>query len=313
MNLRIRALALLLWGSAHCAGGPVPAPDGAATDALAFDAAGDGPAVEDVARATYRFDVQRVGTEATLDVVTWNLRMFPSTAESPAMVAQLLRELDVDLVALQEVLSPAAFDELLERLPGYAGVLSEPGASPLRRAFVYRTSVLSVTHGELLLSDVWRRAPFLVTFEYRHGGASFSFDAVCVHATAFGDAASIAQRTRELSSLETALTERIATGRHPTMLVLGDWNQGFFGREAATVWGPFLGAADRYTIETRPLALSGEQSHLGGGFLDHLVASNVLHRAVGDAGPVVIHLKRNVERYDERVSDHLPVTLRLTP
>ena len=66
-----------------------------------------------------RFAAHAVGTDTTLELVTWNLRNFASDAGSDevALVAEAIAGLGADVVALQEIAQGVRFDQLLERLP----------------------------------------------------------------------------------------------------------------------------------------------------------------------------------------------------
>lgn len=263
----------------------------------------------------------RVGSPATLDVATWNLFQFPASPDAPRLVAAAVRELDLDLVALQEVASQAAFDELLRRLPGYTGLLSRPvpaDAPPpiLVRGFLVRDAVLRVRAQEVLLPlgvEPAAMAAFAVRLSYTAVTPAFEFEAVCVHMKAGQTASDVDLRTRQFARLDELLRMRAAAGGPDHVIVLGDFNQPFFGRDGAAVWAPFAGAADTYTVETRAAALSGQNSHRSGGFLDHVVTTAALDDEVGAREPLVVHAETSVPDYWTRVSDHLPVTLVLAP
>ena len=65
-----------------------------------------------------RFAAHAVGTDTTLELVTWNLRNFASDAGSDevALVAEAIAGLGADVVALQEVESTVVLDDLSVRI-----------------------------------------------------------------------------------------------------------------------------------------------------------------------------------------------------
>ena len=65
------------------------------------------------------FEAFRVGGDATLEIVTWNLHNFAEDAGAAevALVAQAIEALGADVVALQEIAQAARFDALLDSLP----------------------------------------------------------------------------------------------------------------------------------------------------------------------------------------------------
>src|SRR5690606_42157527 len=68
--------------------------------------------------------VAPVGSGATVDIATWNIENFPADESTPSLVADLVASLDLDLIAVQEITSVVAFNELVARLPDHGGLLS---------------------------------------------------------------------------------------------------------------------------------------------------------------------------------------------
>ncbi|MEM6326419.1 MAG: endonuclease/exonuclease/phosphatase family protein, partial [Bacteroidota bacterium] len=90
------------------------------------------------------------GTEATFDVATWNIENFGTgsggTAQREA-AAEIIRQADVDLWALQEIVDANDFTALLQELnaDGYVGVLGpSPSAGNQRLAYIYKEDVVTV-------------------------------------------------------------------------------------------------------------------------------------------------------------------------
>ena len=93
--------------------------------------------------------IRAVGTDATLDVATWNIEWFgsptngPSDARQLANVRAVIDQADIDLWGVQEISDPDDFNALLDGLgDGYTGVLATESGTQ-RIGFLYKTEVFS--------------------------------------------------------------------------------------------------------------------------------------------------------------------------
>ena len=92
------------------------------------------------------------GTEATLDVATWNIEWFGDDGENRgpsndagqiANVKAVIEQAEIDLWGVQEIADPEDFEALLDALgDGYDGVLATQSGT-LRIGFIYKTDVFS--------------------------------------------------------------------------------------------------------------------------------------------------------------------------
>ena len=100
------------------------------------------------------------GTEATLDVATWNIEWFgdesdnrgPSDdARQLANVQAVIEQADIDLWGVQEIADAQNFEALLDALgDGYDGMLATQSGTQ-RIGFIYKTDVFSnITFQHLL-------------------------------------------------------------------------------------------------------------------------------------------------------------------
>jgi hypothetical protein len=63
--------------------------------------------------------VDPIGSDDAIDIAAWNIENFPANGNTPALVADLITSLDLDLVAVEEIADVDAFDELVELLPDH--------------------------------------------------------------------------------------------------------------------------------------------------------------------------------------------------
>ncbi|RMH37098.1 MAG: hypothetical protein D6689_21425 [Deltaproteobacteria bacterium] len=258
--------------------------------------------------------VPAVGTASAIDVATWNVENFPKTPQTPRLVADLIASLDLDVVALQEIASVDAFDELVARLRGYDGVLSPhtySDGSYQKIGIVYRRDVVSVDDVRLLLSDhgyELPRPPLAV--EVSIAGSSLDFRAVAVHLKAGFDADDRSRRAAAVALIEA----EVAMDPDPEVVVVGDFNEVVTSDAGRAVFAPFFDAADHYVVLTDGLAQSGAETFLpSGAMIDHAVATADLAASVAADTIDVPPLADELVGYRDAVSDHLPVVIAVTP
>ena len=62
------------------------------------------------------------GTDSTLDIMTWNIEFFPKAGQNTMdSVSKIIRALDMDVIAVQEIEDTNAFRTMMLSIPGYAG------------------------------------------------------------------------------------------------------------------------------------------------------------------------------------------------
>ena len=73
-----------------------------------------------------QFDVSSVGEDNLLDIMTWNMERFPLKGDTTMKaVAELIQDLNVDIIGVQEVIKIGAFSEMMSWLPNYDFVISK--------------------------------------------------------------------------------------------------------------------------------------------------------------------------------------------
>lgn len=275
------------------------------------------------------------GTAATLDFATWNVLNFGATNQGPsddplqfARVRDVIRGTDADIWGMQEVIDGTAFDNLVDSLPGYAGLLADDsnvvgGTDAYHRAeikvgLIYKTSVLQPTGARIILADLdyefAGRPPMEVTARLTFGGASHDVVIVILHAKAASDSTSWMRRGAAAAGLKAYLDEN-----WPTTLVLvpGDWNDDVdesitTGRD--TPYRAFVNAADDWAFPTAELSEAGVTSILGyDDIVDHILASNEAMAWYEEDSALVYRVDELIGNYRQSVSDHLPVLVRFRP
>jgi endonuclease/exonuclease/phosphatase family metal-dependent hydrolase len=257
--------------------------------------------------------VPAVGSANTLEIAAWNIENFPGTTTTPAIVADVIASLDLDIVVVEEIASEVAFAELLDRLPEHEGVLSEHRYTPTdyqKIGVIYRSSLVQLSPPRLLfVTDTFAfpRPPFAVTATV--DGADFEL--IGVHLKAGGEASDVERRRDAMEQLDAHLRAQIDGGGESEVVVAGDYNEDVTSTEGRGVFAPLLTATDRYAVRTEPLAQAGGITFLGfgGTFIDHVTTTAALDAKWPGAQVVIPRLDQSIPRYRDHVSDHLPVVL----
>jgi endonuclease/exonuclease/phosphatase family metal-dependent hydrolase len=281
--------------------------DGDSGDGGDSDDGGDGPGI-----------VDPIGTDDAIDIAAWNIENFPADANTPALVAELVTSLAIDLVAVEEIANLEAWDELVERLPNHEGVLSFHEYSPgffQKVGYLYRADLMEVEPDALLFEDdsfQFPRPPLQVTVTVPGAdGGAVEFVAIVLHLKAGINEADRDRRRAAMITLE-AHIRGLVDGGADEVIVLGDYNEVLTSSVGREVFAPFLEAPDRYRVQTDALAQSGAFSFVpSGAMLDHIITTTGLDDEVGGSRAVIPRLDLEIAGYVDRVSDHLPVAIGL--
>lgn len=287
----------------------------------------DADVLADVARPTDAADapapfpppardvVPAVGSTSTLDIATWNVRFFPTTAETPSRVADVVTSMDLDVLVLEEVNDAAAFAELDARLMEHEGWLAPARTGQSLYIGIFHRSAttrLESVREELLDDPAFApgaRPVLHARITYLPSATAPTLDVFGVHLAAI-DALG---RAAQMRVLEAWLRAETDAGRLGTYCVVGDWNEEPTGREGRANWAIYTAAPDRYVLETQWLVDNLIPTHVGGAIIDHILTSASMHAWVGAAHPTVTHPDARWPDYDAIVSDHYPVSLSLAP
>jgi endonuclease/exonuclease/phosphatase family metal-dependent hydrolase len=274
---------------------------------------GDGDGGPDAYPAPHDNVVPAVGSAATLDIACWNIENFPATPETPALVADLITSLDLDLIVVEEIANVAAFDELVARLPEHEAILSShqySSTSYQKVGLIYRSSIATVGPSELLFgSDTWGFPRPLLKVPVTVG--TFTFDVIGLHLKAGGAPEDAERRTVAARTMDSYLRAQIAGGGEDEVIVLGDYNEQINTGGGQTVLAPLL-AADQYSFRDAAAVAAGEYSFVPSGrVIDHILTTAGLDAEAAGAIAIIPHLDQQYPRYESLVSDHLPVVLSL--
>jgi endonuclease/exonuclease/phosphatase family metal-dependent hydrolase len=240
--------------------------------------------------------------------MTWNLRQFPLTAATEDAVVQVLREMEPDLVGLQEIEDLDAFERLLERMPEYEGALAEPGPYT-RVAALWRPDAVSVGRIEDRFVDDWYAfpRPMLTLDAIPHGAVeaqAVTFGVV--HLKASGGDRNEDRRRSAVGKLRDWIDTRRAE-QQPNVIVVGDFNDELLDPSRDNVYGELTDPNAHAKFLTEPLEREGALTYVPWErMLDHVLVTDELY--LDHESTEVLALDETWrDDYVDVVSDHRPV------
>jgi endonuclease/exonuclease/phosphatase family metal-dependent hydrolase len=267
----------------------------------------------------------------TLDVVSWNVEWFGSPDEGPTdekaqqgHVRDVLKQLNVDLVGLVEVVDADAFSRLLATLPAYDGLLvTDPrvvgGAQSYwvkeqkvallyKKRFTVTSARVVVTHAS---SDFAGRPPMEVKLSFTENGAPRTLVVVVAHFKAMANYDGWSRRTRASAAYKAWLD---ATYPSRWVLTIGDLNDDIdvsTYQQRRSPFSNFTSNPRAYGFTTEALTQAGlSTTATFRSTIDHHLATNELFERFVPGSAQVVRPDVLIADYATNTSDHFPVLTR---
>lgn len=261
------------------------------------------------------------GDDTTVDIVTWNIQTFPRQGtDTVEYLAEAIRRIEPDLLALQEIESAARFADLLELLPDYDGHRANSASYDIDLAWIWRTAEVQVdTIYEIYRHDSYAFPRRPLVMECETGGRSLLLIGnhfKCCGDGWIGEGWDEELRRRTASDSLHAWVEVNAPERD--VVILGDLNDKIDDVTSRNVFQTFLDDADHWRFADAPLvADQASWSWKLTSHIDHILVTDELFDDVDAPGASVLtirvdqHLDNGMGEYQSMLSDHMPVGLRL--
>jgi len=252
------------------------------------------------------------GEDNTLDIVTWNIENFPKNNLTNMYVRQIIDSLDVDIIALQEIVDIQNFNNILDSLGNdWVGFRSgEINSDYQELSYIVNTQNIEiVSNPYTILNDnsyyFAYREPYVLEISYQNN----NFILINIHYKCCNGSE---DRRLQASLL---LYSYINTFFNDSkVIVLGDFNDLLI--DDNNVFSPFLSDMNNFYFTDFSIANSSNEfwsfpswpSHL-----DHILITNELFNYVVDTQTVLVDWSLNggLSAYDAYVSDHRPVMLKI--
>lgn len=267
-----------------------------------------------------------VGTDTTLDLATWNLEFFPLSlpgdydcphpidGSREQAVANLINLLRLDIIAVEEISDAAGFQELLDLIPGYGGILSPEvrGCNYQRPGLIYRKDQVTIHGSQLLFTEdsyAFPRSPLQVDLTISARGHAYDLHIIVVHLKASSDSRSQDRRRAATEQLRTYLDQQAVLDPEANYMIAGDWNDVLNEPVSVSSFPAFLGSPSDYKFLDMSMAGNPDYASLGNSLIDHLMVNQAACADFADARVATLRLDNVVSGY-RNISDHRPVMVR---
>jgi endonuclease/exonuclease/phosphatase family metal-dependent hydrolase len=268
------------------------------------------------------FSNLKFGTDSTFEVMTWNLEWFPKNGDITVnYVKEIIEALDIDVLAIQEVVDNAAFDQMLDSLDGWEGYSVVSNYQDL--AYIYNSNVVNVSATYEIFTTLNRqfpRAPLVMELTFMDQ----EYTVINNHLKCCGDGILDPEnewdeetRRRDACNL---LDQYITVNLNAERVILtGDFNDNLADEPANNVFNVFLSDSTGYRATDLEIAYG---SSLGWSYpnwpshLDHLFITNELFEDFDGAGGEIKVIKIEDDmtggwfEYENNISDHRPVAIK---
>jgi endonuclease/exonuclease/phosphatase family metal-dependent hydrolase len=270
----------------------------------------------------------KVGTDSTLEVVTWNLENFAKVGVTTVdHVVEIIEGLDADVIALQEIESSSYFQRLVSNLEGWSGYRAGGSSGWMELAYLYRDegSFQVTTIYEILTNESrpFPRRPLVL--ECALNGETYAIINNHLKCCGDGDLDPDDDGDEETRRRDACVLLADYARDHlaeVNVIMVGDWNDELSDSEANNVFQVFLDDTQNWKFVDLPIAQNnntiwsfpGWPSHL-----DHILINAALFpdfdapEAMVEVIPLHTRFEGGLQALDAEVSDHLPVAVRLMP
>ena len=261
------------------------------------------------------------GTDDALDIMTWNIEWFPKNGQVTIdYVEQIIDALDIDVLAIQEVDDISSFNEVIDGLENYEGYLESSWFAGL--AYIYNTQTVEINdiYEIYTSSPYWSpfpRSPMIMDMNFMNK----NYIIINNHFKCCGDDNMNLndeddEETRRY--IASNLLKQYVDNYFPdsNVIILGDLNDQLIDGPNDNVFQMILDDSENYLFTDMEIAQgnSTEWSYPSWpSHLDHILITNELF----DNNPYVEVIRIDdfmdggFSQYDQNISDHRPVALKL--
>jgi endonuclease/exonuclease/phosphatase family metal-dependent hydrolase len=268
------------------------------------------------------------GTENSLEIISWNIQTFPlDETETADYVNQIIQALDADIIAVQEVHDSTAFMQMMDGISGYEAYVGNYD-DWVKLAFIYKSATVQVNAIYEVFTEpeydiTFLRKPFV--FEITWGGADYVI--INNHFKAMGDGildtTNVWDEENRRYQAVNLLKDYIDTNfANDKLVVLGDMNDILTDDPENNVFQSLLNDPANYAFADYQIAAGdpvnwsypGWPSHI-----DHILITNELfpafyaHSSSIETLEIENYLSGGISEYNQYISDHRPVALKLFP
>ena len=272
------------------------------------------------------FDELYFGTDNALDIMTWNIEWFPKNDEiTVEYVTQIIDVLDMDILAIQELDDTVLFTQMLDNLIEYEGYFESSWFAGL--AYIYKTEMIEINdiYEIYTTSPYWSpfpRSPMVMDMDFMDE----NYIIINNHFKCCGDGNLNLndegdEETRRY--IASNLLKDYIDDNFPTtnVIVLGDLNDELTDNPNNNVFQMIIDDSENYFFTDIEIA-EGNSSEWSfpnwPSHLDHILITNELFNMFDSNNSYIEAIRIDefmdggFNEYDQNISDHRPVALKLT-
>ena len=264
------------------------------------------------------------GTNDTFDIMTWNIEQFPKNGQTTVnYVSEIIQNLEMDIIAIQEVDNINYFEQMVDGLNMYEGYLESEWFAGL--AYIYNPEVIQINdlYEIYTTSDYWSafpRSPMVMDLNYNdHRIIVINNHYKCCGDGILNMSDSGDEETKRYQAnllLKTYIDQNFSS---ENVILLGDLNDDIAETSQNNVFQMFIEDSQNYLFADIEIA-TGTSANWSfpnwPSHLDHLLITNELFSEFENENSEVKTIKiddylSGWSEYDQNISDHRPVALKL--
>jgi endonuclease/exonuclease/phosphatase family metal-dependent hydrolase len=266
-----------------------------------------------------------IGTDETLDIVTWNIENYPKhDPETTNYLRSVLPKMKADCIAVQEVDNTTAFYSLVSSFPGWSYRISSSGDT--KTAIMYNTATVQVDSSASLFQGMntpFPRSPLLIKLKWQNQEVYL----ISLHLKAYDDNVIVMNDSNDNEYRRyyacQLLDQYISTSLHEKkVIVVGDMNDQLIDPVEYNVFMPLLSKPLEYQFADMSIAQHITAQNCSyprySSHIDHILISNELFDAFAGSDSFVRTIQMEnyitpggLSIYQTDISDHRPVCIRL--
>ena len=251
------------------------------------------------------------GTNNTLEVMTWNLKEFPLTSNTVKYTSSIIKKLDVDIVALQEIQNSTSFNALNDSLENWNSYRANSAGYDINLAFLYKKTLTFKGIYEIYQSNSYAfpRSPLVLRVEFQ-GQDFFIIDN---HFKAMSDSESEERRREASLLLEEYVNDYL---NNENVIMLGDFNDEIQEPASSNVFQNFIDNSSNFLFADMDIAEGNPSFWSYQSFpshIDHILITNELFDEfqASTAEIKVFNPDNYISNSQNYISDHRPVAIKL--
>ncbi len=267
------------------------------------------------------FDELYFGTDNALDIITWNIERFPKNGNTTIdYVTQIIKAIDVDVIAMQELDNRNSFDQMINDLNEYNGYYESTWFAGL--AYIYNNETIQINniYEIFTTSPYWNafpRSPMVMDMNFM--GKNYII--INNHYKCCGDDnlnlndESDEENRRYIANtlLKGYIEDNLP---NENVILLGDLNDNLTDSYSDNVFKMFLNDSDNYLFADYEIAqgsISDWSYPSWPSHLDHILITNELFDVFEIIETVRIDyfMDGGFNDYNQNISDHRPVAIKI--